>query len=140
MIVKERENNGKFRSLEDFVERMSSKEVNKRTMENFIRSGALDCLPGNRRQKVLIAPEIIDNKNREKKNSMAGQMSLFDFADESEKTDFQITFPDVEEFTKEDILAGEKETLGIYISGHPVRGLCKRHEEQYKPVCPSTSW
>ena len=120
MIVKERENNGKFRSLEDFVERMSSKEVNKRTMENFIRSGALDCLPGNRRQKVLIAPEIIDNKNREKKNSMAGQMSLFDFADESEKTDFQITFPDVEEFTKEDILAGEKETLGIYISGHPL--------------------
>ena len=120
MIVKERENNGKFRSLEDFVERMSSKEVNKRTMENFIRSGALDCLPGNRRQKVLIAPEIIDNKNREKKNSMAGQMSLFDFADESEKTYFQITFPDVEEFTKEDILAGEKETLGIYISGHPL--------------------
>ena len=120
MIVKEREDNGKFRSLEDFVERMSSKEVNKRTMENFIRSGALDCLPGNRRQKVLIAPEIIDNKNREKKNSMAGQMSLFDFADESEKTDFQITFPDVEEFTKEDILAGEKETLGIYISGHPL--------------------
>ena len=120
MIVKERENNGMFRSLEDFVERMSSKEVNKRTMENFIRSGALDCLPGNRRQKVLIAPEIIDNKNREKKNSMAGQMSLFDFADESEKTDFQITFPDVEEFTKEDILAGEKETLGIYISGHPL--------------------
>ncbi|MGI5946219.1 MAG: DNA polymerase III subunit alpha [Lachnospiraceae bacterium] len=120
MIVKERENNGTFRSLEDFVERMSSKEVNKRTMENFIRSGALDCLPGNRRQKVLIAPEIIDNKNREKKNSMAGQMSLFDFAEESEKSDFQVTFPDVEEFTKEDILAGEKETLGIYISGHPL--------------------
>ncbi len=124
-IVEERESNGQFRSLEDFVERMSNKEVNKRTMENFIRSGALDCLPGNRRQKILVAPEIIDNKNREKKNSMAGQLSLFDFAGEEEKSDFQVTFPNVEEFTKEDILAGEKETLGIYISGHPLEAYIK---------------
>ncbi len=120
LIVEERRQNGKFRSLEDFVERMSNKEVNKRTLENFIRSGALDCLPGNRRQKLMTAPEILDAKNREKKNSMAGQMSLFDFAGEEDKEDFQITFPDVEEFTKEDLLAGEKETLGIYISGHPL--------------------
>lgn len=125
LIVEERNRGGKFRSLEDFVDRMSNKEVNKRTLENFIRSGALDCLPGSRRQKILVAPEIIDNKNREKKHSMAGQMSLFDFADESEKSDFQITFPDVEEFTKEDILAGEKETLGIYISGHPLETYAK---------------
>ncbi len=124
-IVEERRANGLFHSLEDFVERMSNKEVNKRTLENFIRSGALDCLPGNRRQKILVAPEIIDNKNREKKNSMAGQLSLFDFAGEEEKSDFQVTFPNVEEFTKEDILAGEKETLGIYISGHPLEAYAK---------------
>ncbi len=125
LIVEERKRGGEFSSLEDFVDRMSNKEVNKRTLENFIRSGALDCLPGSRRQKILVGPEIIDNKNREKKHSMAGQMSLFDFADESEKSDFQITFPDVEEFTKEDILAGEKETLGIYISGHPLEAYAK---------------
>ena len=120
LIVEERTQNGKFRSLEDFVERMSNKEVNKRTLENFIRSGALDCLPGNRRQKLMTAPEILDAKNREKKTSMAGQMSLFDFAGEEDKEEFQITFPNVEEFTKEDLLAGEKETLGIYISVHPL--------------------
>ena len=128
LIVEERTQNGKFRSLEDFVERMSNKEVNKRTLENFIRSGALDCLPGNRRQKLMTAPEILDAKNREKKTSMAGQMSLFDFAGEEDKEEFQITFPNVEEFTKEDLLAGEKETLGIYISGHPLEA----YEESLK--------
>lgn len=124
-IVEERKENGLFRTLEDFVERMTNKEVNRRTLENFIRSGALDCLPGNRRQKILVAPEILDNKNRERKNSMAGQMSLFDFAMEEEKSAFQIRFPDIEEFTREDILAGEKETLGIYISGHPLEAYEK---------------
>ena len=124
-IVEDREENGLFRSLEDFVERMTNKEVNRRTVENFIRSGALDCLPGSRRQKILVAPEILENKNREKKNSMAGQMSLFDFAGEEEKSAFQVRFPDVEEFTREDILAGEKETLGIYISGHPLEAYEK---------------
>lgn len=124
-IVEERKENGLFRTLEDFVERMTNKEVNRRTLENFIRSGALDCLPGNRRQKILVAPEILDSKNRERKNSMAGQMSLFDFAMEEEKSAFQIRFPDIEEFTREDILAGEKETLGIYISGHPLEAYEK---------------
>ena len=124
-IVEDREANGPFRSLEDFVERMTNKEVNRKTLENFIRAGALDCLPGNRRQKILVAPEILDNKNREKKNSVDGQLSLFDFAGEEEKSAFQIRFPDVEEFTREDILAGEKEILGIYISGHPLEAYEK---------------
>lgn len=119
-IVKERETRGLFRSLEDFVDRMSNKEVNRRTLENFIKSGALDTMPGNRRQKVMAAPEILEQKNRERKNGMAGQMSLFDFAGEAEKEDFQITLPDVEEYQKEDFLAFEKEALGIYVSGHPM--------------------
>lgn len=119
-IVTERETHGRFISMEDFVERMSSKEVNKRTLENFIKAGALDCLPGNRRQKTMIAPEILEQKNRERKHTIDGQLSLFDFAGEEDKTQFQITMPPAPEFSKEDLLAFERETLGIYISGHPL--------------------
>ncbi|MBS5063329.1 MAG: DNA polymerase III subunit alpha [Hungatella hathewayi] len=120
VIIAEREANGPFVSLEDFVGRLSNKEVNKRTLENFIKAGALDTLPGNRRQKLLIAPDILDQKNKEKKTGMEGQMSLFDFAGEEDKESFQISMPNVEEFSKEDLLAFEKEILGIYISGHPM--------------------
>ena len=120
VIIAEREANGPFVSLEDFVGRLSNKEDNKRTLENFIKAGALDTLPGNRRQKLLIAPDILDQKNKEKKTGMEGQMSLFDFAGEEDKESFQISMPNVEEFSKEDLLAFEKEILGIYISGHPM--------------------
>ncbi len=119
-IVAEREAHGLFLSMEDFVERMSNKEVNRKTLENFIKSGALDSMPGNRRQKVMVAPELLDKKNKEQKNAMAGQMSLFDFVDEAAKEDFRITLPDVEEYPKEELLAFEKEILGVYISGHPL--------------------
>lgn len=119
-IIREREQHGLFVSMEDFVERMSNKEVNKRTLENFIKSGALDTLPGTRKQKLLTAPDVIDQKNKEKKNAIEGQMSLFDFVEEEEKQQFQIAFPDVGEFPKEELLAFEKEILGIYVSGHPL--------------------
>ncbi len=122
-IVTERTKNGPFRTMDEFVERMSNKEVNRRTLENFIKSGALDSLPGNRRQKVMVAPEMLEHKNKEKKNAMEGQMSLFDFVSEEEKQNFQITFPNVEEFRKEELLAFEKETLGIYVSGHPLEAF-----------------
>lgn len=120
LIVQEREQNGVFHDIEDFIDRMSNKEVNKRTLENFIKSGALDTLAGTRKQKLLIAPELLDQRTKERKNTMEGQMTLFDFAGEEEKNHYQITFPEVGEFVKEDILAFEKETLGIYLSGHPM--------------------
>ncbi len=119
-IVAEREQNGIFHDMEDFIDRMSNKEVNKRTMENFIKSGALDTLPGTRKQKLLTSPELLEHKAKERKNTMEGQMTLFDIAGEEEKSHFQITFPDVGEFIKEDLLAFEKDTLGIYLSGHPM--------------------
>ena len=120
LIVAEREQNGLFHDMEDFIDRMSNKEVNKRTLENFIKSGALDTLPGTRKQKLLTAPELLEQRSKERKNTMEGQMTLFDIAGEEEKTHFQVTFPDVGEFLKEDLLAFEKETLGIYLSGHPM--------------------
>lgn len=119
-IIRDREENGLYTSVEDFVERMGNKEVNRRTLENFAKSGAMDTLPGNRRQKVMVAPEILDRKNRDKKNTLDGQMSLFDFAAEDDRKQYQITMPDVPEYPKAELLAFEKELLGVYVSGHPM--------------------
>ena len=119
-IVKERNERGPFRTLEDFVERMSTKEVNKRTLESFIKAGAMDCLPGTRKQKFMVSAQLLDQKVKEKKTSMEGQMSMFDFVEEEEKQNFQITFPRVGEYSKDELLAFEKEMLGVYISGHPL--------------------
>lgn len=120
VIIKEREEHGSFTTLEDFISRMSNKEVNKRTLESFIKSGALDSLPGTRKQKFIVAPDLLENKAKEKKSTMEGQMSFFDFVAEEEKSSFQIAFPKVGEFEKAELLAFEKETLGIYVSGHPM--------------------
>ena len=119
-IVRERTERGKFQSLEDFVDRMSSKEVNKRTLESFIKAGAMDGLPGTRKQKFLVSAQLLDQKTKEKKTSMEGQLSMFDIVDEEEKQNFQISFPKVGEYTKDELLAFEKEMLGVYISGHPM--------------------
>ncbi len=119
-IVKERNERGPFRTLEDFVGRMSTKEVNKRTLESFIKAGAMDCLPGTRKQKFMVSAQLLDQKVKEKKTSMEGQMSMFDFVEEEEKQNFQITFPRVGEYSKDELLAFEKEMLGVYISGHPL--------------------
>ena len=118
-LVKEREQNGSYRSLKDFMER-NTQQMNKRAVENFIKAGALDCLEGNRRQKMMVYQQIADNISQERKNSLAGQMSLFDLVSEEDKKEFEIRMPDVEEFNKEELLGYEKEVLGIYLSGHPL--------------------
>ena len=135
VILAERERNGPFRSMEDFVGRMSMKEVNKRTLENFIKSGALDTLPGTRRQKMAVAPTMLEEKAREKKSMFEGQLSLFDIAGEEDRNEFQITFPDVGEYSKDELLAFEKEILGVYISGHPLDD----YEETWRRNITATS-
>ena len=92
----------------------------KRAIENFIKAGALDCLEGNRHQKMIVYSQITDSVNQEKKHTMAGQLSLFDIVSEEDKKDFEIRMPNVPEFDKEQILSYEKEVLGIYLSGHPL--------------------
>lgn len=119
-ICRERAKRGPFRTLEDFITRVNGKEVNKRTIENLIKAGALDGLDGNRRQMTMIFPSILENVNNEKKYSMAGQMTLFDIAGDDVKNEFEIRLPDVEEFDREMLLMFEKEVLGVYISGHPL--------------------
>ena len=119
-IVEERKAHGPYKNLEEFINRVNGREVNKRSLENLIKAGAMDCLEGNRRQKVYVFPMILDSVNESKKKNMEGQVSLFDLVPEETKSSFEIQFPDQPEFDKEVKLAFEKEVLGIYVSGHPL--------------------
>ena len=132
----ERSMRGEFKNLRDFVERTSGKEINKRTIENFIKSGAFDCFAGTRKQHMMVYIQILDQVNQEKKYSMAGQLSLFDIVDEEQKKEFDIRFPDVGEYEKETMLAFEKEVLGIYVSGHPL----EEYEEKWKRGISATTY
>jgi DNA polymerase-3 subunit alpha len=127
-IVEERERAGEYVSLKDFCQRLSGREVNKRTIENFIKAGAFDGLDGTRKQFMMIYVQILDTVNQEKKSSMSGQMSLFDIMGDEERKSFEIKLPNVGEYTKETKLAFEKEVLGVYISGHPL----EEYEESWR--------
>ncbi|MCM1157354.1 MAG: DNA polymerase III subunit alpha [Bacteroidales bacterium] len=124
-IVEERNEHGRFRDLKDFISRLSNKEVNKRTIESFIKSGALDSFGVNRRQMMMVYLQVMETVNQEKKSAMTGQMSLMDFLGEEEKKEFDVQYPKVEEYAKEELLAYEKEVLGVYVSGHPLEDYRK---------------
>ncbi len=119
-LVEERNLNGPYQSLTDFINRMTSRDLNKRAVENFIKAGAFDSLGGTRKQYMSVYVRIMDSASADKKNVVAGQMSLFDFATEDDKEEFKESLPNVGEYSKESMLAFEKEVLGIYVSGHPL--------------------
>ena len=127
-IIAERNARGEFKNLKDFIERLSGKEVNKRTIESFIKSGAFDSLGGTRKQFMVIYVKILDQVNQERKYFMTGQLSLFDMVGDDQKAEFDIPLPPVGEYEKETKLAFEKEVLGIYLSGHPM----EEYEEKWK--------
>lgn len=135
-ITEDREEYGPFKNLEDFITRMLTKDViNKRTIENFIKSGALDCLGGTRKQFMAIYLQIVEHVNQERKYAMTGQMTLFDMVDDEQKSEFEIKLPDVGEYSKENKLGFEKEVLGIYISGHPL----EEYEEKWRKCISATT-
>lgn len=111
---------GPFKDLEDFVTRLTNKEANKRTIESFICAGAFDSFGHNRRQMMMAYPSIIDQAGHNRKSAMTGQMSMLSFLGEEAQEDFKVKYPQVEEYSKADLLAKEKEMLGIYVSGHPL--------------------
>lgn len=125
-ICQERKANGPYTSLNDFLTRIQDGECNKRAVEHFIKAGVLDCLGGTRKQFMEVYIPIMDKLSSNKKNNIAGQMSLLDLLGEGEKEEFEISLPNVGEYTKEEILTMEKEVLGIYVSGHPL--------ENYKDI------
>lgn len=140
VITAEREQGGEYRSLQDFLERINGKDVNKSVVANLIKAGALDSLEGNRQQKMLVYQRIMEDITRERKDNLAGQISLFDLGDEELAARKEISFPDIGEYEQEELLAMEKEVLGIYISGHPLESYatlmeknCTRNSSDFIP-------
>lgn len=134
-LVEERVARGPFTNLKDLITRTADKDLNKRVIENFIKAGALDGLGGTRKQFMSVYVQILEHITKDKKSNLAGQLSLFDIADESQKEEFDIRMPDVGEYTKEMLLAFEKEVLGIYLSGHPL----EQYEELWRKHITNTT-
>ncbi len=134
-IAEERNARGPYKNLKDFIERLSGKETNKRTLENFIKAGVFDSFGGTRKQFMMIYLRVLEQVNQERKYSMTGQMSLFDFVDEEQKKEFDIPLPDVGEYEKETMFAFEKEVLGVYLSGHPLED----YEEKWRKSISKTT-
>lgn len=134
-VVAEREARGPYLNLGDFVTRVTDRDMNKRIIEHFIKAGAMDSLGGTRKQLLSVYLQVVDGIQQNRKNNLAGQISLFDIAGEEEKVDYQVSLPDVGEYSKEMKLAFEKEVLGIYISGHPL----EEYRETWKKNISNTT-
>lgn len=119
-ILEERERGGVFTSVYEFISRMKTGDINKRVLEALIKSGAMDCLPGNRKEKLLSYAAMLDALGKQRKEEAWGQLSLFDFAPPEEKEKAQIQMEKAEEYSRQELLFFEKEVTGFYISGHPL--------------------
>ena len=117
-IVKKRAD-GPFISLEDFVQRMDEGDLNKRAVENFIKCGAMDCFGYHRSQLLAVYDQIMDSIAHTRRKTLEGQMGMFDLLDRDEPTD-SIPIPNLAEMNKADLMQMEKETTGIYLTGHPM--------------------
>ena len=127
-MAAKRTEDGPFRSLEDFLERMDERELNRRTVESFIKCGAMDCFGYHRSELLAVSERMIDSIASSRKKNLEGQMGLFSMLDGGETAAPAIPIPKLEEFSKAELMTMEKETTGIYLSGHPMddyRGYLK---------------
>lgn len=119
-IVEERQKNGRFKDLHDFLTRMPSKDTNKKTVEALILSGAFDGMGANRKQMLMALPAISEETARERKSRESGQLSLFDIMGDDFAASSRVPYPDVDEYPDTEKLSLEKSVLGVYVSGHPL--------------------
>jgi DNA polymerase-3 subunit alpha len=115
-LVNERKNNGEFKSFADFIDRMSQQDINKRALEGLIYCGAFDSMGVKRSQMIAVYEKALEGSARAAKDNVAGQMSLFDNSDEN----VEMEFPDIPELDKKTMLKMEKQSTGMYFSGHPM--------------------
>ena len=119
-LVTEREANGKFKGITDFIRRMAGSDINKRFMESLVRAGAFDSLGGKRSQYISVFANIMDGQAHAKKSTLSGQLSLFDMDESPVEEDIADVLPNINEFPKRLLLFDEKELMGMYVSGHPL--------------------
>ncbi|MBQ9838082.1 MAG: DNA polymerase III subunit alpha [Oscillospiraceae bacterium] len=118
-MVAKRNEGGQFRGLEDFIQRMGEGELNKRAVENFIKCGAMDCFGYHRSELLAVYDSMMDSIASSRKKNLEGQMGMFAMLQEDEPS-VQIPIPKLQELKKADLMLMEKETTGIYLSGHPM--------------------
>ena len=118
-VAAHRAEGGPFKSLEDFIQRMGEGELNKRAVENFIKCGAMDCFGYHRSELLAVYDSMMDSIASSRKKNLEGQIGLFSLLEEEDAA-ASIHIPKLKEMNKADLLAMEKETTGIYISGHPM--------------------
>ena len=128
-VAAKRSEGGPFRSLEDFLQRMGEGELNKRAVENFIKCGAMDCFGYHRSELLAVYDSMMDAVASTRKKNLEGQMGLFSMLEEDDSA-AAIEIPKLNEMKKADLMAMEKETTGIYISGHPM--------DDYRPYLKGT--
>ena len=128
-VAAKRAEGGPFRSLEDFLQRMGEGELNKRAVENFIKCGAMDCFGHNRSSLLAVYDRMMDSVAATRKKNLDGQMGLFDMLDDDDAA-ASIPVPKLPERSRAELMAMEKETTGIYLSGHPM--------DDYRPYLKNT--
>lgn len=122
-IIDERNINGEYISLPDFIERMYDKDLNKRAIESLIKSGAFDCFDNNRKEMMCSFESIVDAIDVNKKRNVSGQIDFFSFQNEAKP---QYALKSMQEYDFKQLIAMEKEVVGLYLSGHPL--------DNYKPL------
>ena len=136
-IVAEREENGKFSSLNDFVRRLQA-HLNRQSAESLVKSGALDRLGSTRRGMMMVIGDMLDREKKSAKDSSTGQMSLMDLLSAggvADATGMELEVPDITEYDKRDILEYEKEVLGVYVSGHPLEDQMRLIKAKATKAC-----
>ncbi len=128
-MAAKRSEGGPFKSLEDFIQRMDERELNKRAVENFIKCGAMDCFGYHRSELLAVYDTMMDSIAQSRKKNLEGQMGLFGMLEEDDKAS-AIPIPKLAEMNKADLMLLEKETTGIYLSGHPM--------DDYRPFLRNT--
>ena len=119
-LVRQREAGGVFRSFQDFCERMYDQELNRRALENLIRCGAFDSLGAKRAQLVAVMNPVMDGIAAARKRNLEGQFDLFGGAAEDSGAASEVPLPALQEFSKAELMAMERETTGLYLTGHPM--------------------
>ena len=115
-LVNERKNNGEFKTFSDFIDRMAGQDMNKRALEGLISCGAFDSMGVKRSQLLAVYEKALDGTARAARDNVAGQMSLFDTIEEQS----EMQFPNIDELDKKTMLKMEKQSTGLYFSGHPM--------------------
>ena len=121
-LMREREIGGPFTAFDEFCRRMNGHDLNRRAVESLIRAGCFDRMGYKRKALMQSVDRVLGGAASESRMNLTGQMNLFSAPDDggAPADTTQLVLPDVEEFTRAELIAMERETTGLYLTGHPM--------------------